>query len=78
MQKTLAGKAAFSSLVGIGSGLDVFGVMSSIVLALAILARYRFGFTGAWRRTFVVSASIALYLIVASMKARDMPVGVRS
>jgi len=37
MQNALAGKAAFRSLVGIGSGLDAFGVMSSIVLALGLL-----------------------------------------
>jgi hypothetical protein len=99
----------------------VFGVLTLVALTLAIVARYRFGLAGAWRRTLVVSTSIALYLngfigvvqafqkvpalraiaptqseapfiaaqlsvlivctglaIIASMKVRDMPVGVRS
>jgi hypothetical protein len=40
----------------------IFGVLSTIVLVLAIVARYKFGLAGRWRRTYVVSASIALYL----------------
>jgi hypothetical protein len=34
------------------------------VLALAILARYAFHLNGAWRRAYVVSAVVALYLNV--------------
>jgi hypothetical protein len=40
------------------------GVLSLIVLAIAILARYRFDLTGGWRRTYVITAVIALYLNV--------------
>jgi hypothetical protein len=35
-----------------------------IVLAIAILARYRFRLEGGWRRTYVITAAIALYLNV--------------
>jgi len=40
------------------------GIVSLIVLAVAILARYALHLAGAWRRTYVVSAMIALYLNV--------------
>ncbi|HXZ33574.1 MAG TPA: hypothetical protein VEH30_14960 [Terriglobales bacterium] len=40
------------------------GIISLVVLAVAIVARYGFYLTGAWRATYVVSASIALYLNV--------------
>jgi hypothetical protein len=40
------------------------GILSLIVLALAILARYRFDLTGGWGRTYVITAVIALYLNV--------------
>jgi hypothetical protein len=40
------------------------GIVSLVVLALAILARYAFQLAGGWRRTYVVSAMIALYLNV--------------
>jgi hypothetical protein len=33
-------------------------------LAVAILARYRFGLAGGWRRTYAVTAVIALYFNV--------------
>lgn len=42
----------------------VIGIVSMIVLMIAILARYQFGLTGGWRRTYVVAAMIALYLNV--------------
>jgi hypothetical protein len=42
----------------------VVGAVSLIVLAIAILARYRFGLAGGWRRTYVITAMIALYLNV--------------
>jgi hypothetical protein len=38
------------------------GILSLIVLALAILARYRYQLAGGWRRTYVITALIALYL----------------
>lgn len=40
------------------------GIVSLIVLAIAILARYALHLAGAWRRMYVVSAMIALYLNV--------------
>jgi hypothetical protein len=40
------------------------GILSLIMLALAILARYRFGLAGGWRRTYAVTAVIALYFNV--------------
>ena len=42
----------------------VVGAISLVVLALAILARYRRHLAGGWRRTYVISAVIALYLNV--------------
>jgi len=42
----------------------VIGGLSLVLLALAILARYQFRFLGAWRRTYVISAMIALYFNV--------------
>jgi hypothetical protein len=40
------------------------GIVSLIVLALAILARYAFHLAGGWRRTYAITAVIALYLNV--------------
>ncbi len=40
------------------------GILSLVVLAVVILARYPFHFAGAWRRMYVVGAVIALYLNV--------------
>lgn len=40
------------------------GIISLVVLALAILARYSFHMAGKWRWIYVVSALIALYLNV--------------
>src|SRR6266404_6848672 len=40
------------------------GMISLVVLAIAILARYAFHIAGAWRRIYVISAVIALYLNV--------------
>jgi hypothetical protein len=40
------------------------GIVSLVVLAMAIFALYGRGLAGAWRRTYVVSAVIALYLNV--------------
>jgi len=38
------------------------GIVSLIVLAIAILARYRFGLGGGWRRSYAITAVVALYL----------------
>src|SRR5712692_8166056 len=40
------------------------GIISLVVLAVAILARYALHLAGAWRRIYVISASVALYLNV--------------
>jgi hypothetical protein len=40
------------------------GIISLLVLALAIYARYSRVLTGAWRKTYVVSVVLALYLNV--------------
>jgi hypothetical protein len=40
------------------------GVVSLIVLAFAILARYRFQLSGGWRRTYAITAVVGLYLNV--------------
>ncbi len=42
----------------------VIGIISLIVLAVAIFALYGRHLAGGWRRTYVVSAAIALYLNV--------------
>jgi hypothetical protein len=39
----------------------VIGAISLVVLAVAILARYTFRLSGAWRRIYVISAALALY-----------------
>jgi hypothetical protein len=40
------------------------GILSLVVVALAILARYAFHLAGAWRRIYVISAVVALYFNV--------------
>jgi hypothetical protein len=40
------------------------GIMSLLVLAIAIFALYGRGLAGAWRRAYVISAVISLYLNV--------------
>jgi hypothetical protein len=40
------------------------GIVSLIVLVFAILARYRFQLAGGWRRTYSITAVIALYFNV--------------
>jgi hypothetical protein len=37
------------------------GIISLVVLAIAIAARYAFHLAGGWRMTYVITASIALY-----------------
>jgi hypothetical protein len=48
----------------------VLGVLSLIALALTIAARYRFHLTGAWRKTYVISAVISLYFNVFVLVAQ--------
>jgi polyferredoxin len=40
------------------------GILSLILLAIAILARYVFRLAGGWRRTYVICAAVSLYLNV--------------
>jgi hypothetical protein len=40
------------------------GIVSLVVLTFTILARYRFKLAGGWRKTYVITAVIALYLNV--------------
>ena len=40
------------------------GMISLVVLAVALLARYSFHLAGGWRRTYVLTAVMALYLNV--------------
>jgi len=40
------------------------GIISLLVLAVAILGRYAFHLAGGWRRTYVLTAVMALYLNV--------------
>jgi hypothetical protein len=42
----------------------ILGIISLVVLAIAIPARYVFHLAGAWRTTYVIGAAIALYLNV--------------
>jgi len=42
----------------------VVGIISLAVLAVAIFARYARNLAGAWRKTYVISAVLALYLNV--------------
>jgi hypothetical protein len=46
---------------GVTPGL-VLGIISLVFLAVAIAARYRFRLAGGWRKTYAVTAVIALYL----------------
>lgn len=40
------------------------GIISLVVLAVAIVARYPMQMSGAWRKTYVISACLALYFNV--------------
>ena len=40
------------------------GILSLVVLTVAILARYRFRLEGGWRRTYAITAVVALYFNV--------------
>jgi hypothetical protein len=42
----------------------VLGILSIIVLAIAVLALYVFNLQGGWRRTYAITAMIALYFNV--------------
>jgi hypothetical protein len=40
----------------------VLGILSLLVLGISVLARYRYKLAGGWRRTYAITAVIALYL----------------
>jgi hypothetical protein len=48
----------------------ILGIISLVVLAVAILARYARHLAGAWRSTYVVCAVLALYLNVFVLVAQ--------
>src|SRR5437879_3285247 len=48
----------------------IVGIVSLVVLAVAIPARYRFHLAGAWRPIYVVGAAVALYLNVFVLVAQ--------
>lgn len=43
---------------------QILGAISLVALAIAIVARYTMHLSGGWRRTYVISAMVALYLNV--------------
>ena len=59
-----------TSVTGFGFPIDVIlpshivGIISLVVLAVAIIARYAFRLAGLWRSIYVIGAGIALYLNV--------------
>jgi len=59
-----------TSVTGFGFPVDrllpshIVGIISLVILAVAIVARYALHQAGAWRRIYVVCAAIALYLNV--------------
>ena len=59
-----------TSVTGFGFPIDIIlpshvvGIISLVVLAVAIIARYAFRLVGLWRPIYVIGAGIALYLNV--------------
>ncbi|MEA2824426.1 MAG: hypothetical protein QOF03_908 [Alphaproteobacteria bacterium] len=59
-----------TSVTGFGFPIDIIlpshivGIISLVVLAVAIIARYAFRLAGPWRVVYVLGAGIALYLNV--------------
>jgi hypothetical protein len=68
--------AIATSATGFGLPSDGFGasqwtgVLSLVVLAVALLARYGFHLAGVWRRIYAVSLVIALYFLVLVLIAQ--------
>ena len=67
---TFLGTTVATSVTGFGFPFEhvlpshVVGVISLVVLNVAIAARYGFHLRGAWRHVYVVTAALALYLNV--------------
>ncbi len=61
---------ALTSITGFGFPFEhllpshILGILSLVILAVAIPARYVFHLAGAWRRIYVIGAAIVLYLNV--------------
>ena len=59
-----------TSVTGFGFPIDIIlpshivGIISLVVLAVAIIARYAFRLAGLWRSIYVIGAGISLYLNV--------------
>jgi len=49
----------------------IVGILSLIALAVAIVARYARHLAGGWRRTYVITAAIALYFNVFVLVAQS-------
>jgi hypothetical protein len=64
------GTTAATSLTGFGFPLHGFtpaigvGILSCVILALALAALYAFRLAGAWRRIYVIACVVALYFNV--------------
>jgi hypothetical protein len=67
---------ALTSVSGFGFPFDhllpshILGIISLVVLAVAIPARYVFHLAGPWRRVYVIGASMALWLNVFVLVAQ--------
>jgi hypothetical protein len=48
----------------------VLGIISLVMLAIAIIARYSMHMAGGWRKTYVITAAISLYLNVFVLVAQ--------
>jgi hypothetical protein len=61
---------ALTSITGFGFPIEhltpglILGIISLVVLALTIPARYVFHMSGGWRRVFVIGSALALYFNV--------------
>ena len=51
------------------------GIVSLLVLPVAIAARYAFHLAGAWRRVYVIGAAVALYLNLFVLVVQTLPQG---
>jgi hypothetical protein len=67
---------ALTSLTGFGFPFEkllpshIVGIISLVVLLIAILARYAFGLSGGWRPAYVVTALVAQWLNVFVLVAQ--------
>jgi hypothetical protein len=70
MTAVFLGTTALTSITGFGFPFEhllpshVVGILSLVLLALAIPARYAFRLAGSWRWIYVIASALALYLNV--------------